>query len=92
MKIGTSYSANGFEIRPMPMIISATMVGAAAIIGISGMVVGGSHVFSAARMWFRGLEVPPGEIAKHKWGQTMAATHAGASAWQRHNGIQRTHA
>jgi hypothetical protein len=87
------YSSTGFQLNATPMIVGAALVGAGALIGMTGMIVGGSHLFSTTRKWFRGLEVPPSEMVKGKWGQTMAATHAGASAWQQHhNGVQRTHA
>jgi hypothetical protein len=93
MDNGQSYSGSGFQLNAMPMIVGAAMVGAGALIGMTGMIIGGSHLFSATRKWFRALEVPPSEVMKSKWGQTMAATHAGASAWQQHNnGMQRTHA
>ena len=31
------------------------------------------------------METPPSELARQKWNQARAATHAGASAWQ--NGL-----
>ena len=45
-----------------------------------------------ARQWFRELEVPPSEVVKQKLGQTMAATSAGASAWKKHNAMQKANA
>ena len=61
-------------------------------IGIAGMIVGGAAMMSAARQWFRELEVPPSEVVKQKVGQTMAATSAGASAWKKHNAMQKANA
>jgi hypothetical protein len=93
MDNGQSYSSSGFQLNATQMIIGVAMVGAGALIGVTGMIIGGTALFSSTRKWFRELEVPPSEVVKSKWGQTMAATHAGASAWQQHhNGLQRTHA
>ncbi len=92
MNNGSSYSENGFPLNGTPMIAGACLVGAGSIIGIAGMVVGGVALFTATRQWLRELDVPPSEVMKHKWGQTKAATMAGASAWQHQNGMQRTHA
>jgi hypothetical protein len=95
MRNGQSNSYNAFQINTTPMIIGAALIGAGSLIGITGMIVGGSALFSATRQWFRELEVPPSEVVKHKIGQTKAATMAGASAWQQHhgaNGMHRTHA
>lgn len=89
MNNGLQYTANGFKLNRTPMIVGACLIGAGSIIGITGMIVGGTAMFSATRQWFRELEVPPSEVVKHKWGQTKAATVAGASAWQQHhhNGV-----
>jgi hypothetical protein len=94
MNNGQSYSPipGEFQLERTPMIIGAALIGAGSIIGITGMVLGSATIFAAARRWFAELEVPPGELVKHKWGQTKAATVAGASAWQHHNGMHRTHA
>jgi hypothetical protein len=91
MKNGQSYT--GFQLNTTPMIVGAALIGAGTLIGLSGMIVGGSAMLSSTRKWFRELEVPPSEVMKHKWGATKAATTAGASAWQQHhhNGIH-THA
>ena len=94
MKNGQSYSASGFQLNSTPMIIGAALIGAGSLIGLTGLIVGGSAMVSASRKWFNELEVPPSEVVKHKWGATKAATHAGASAWQQHhhnNGVH-THA
>ena len=91
MDNGSSYS-NSFPLNGTSMVTSACLIGAASIIGITGMMVGSVALCTAARQWFRELEVPPGEVMKHKWGQTKAATMAGASAWQHQNGMQHTHA
>ena len=83
MKNGQSYT--GFQLNSTPMIVGAALIGAGSLIGLSGLIVGGSAMVSATRKWFRELEVPPSEVVKHKWSQTKAATVAGASAWQQHH-------
>jgi hypothetical protein len=91
MKNGQSYSS--FQINTTPLVVGAALIGAGALIGITGMLVGGTALASASRKWFRELEVPPSEVVKHKWNQTRAATTAGASAWQQQqNGMQKAHA
>jgi hypothetical protein len=93
MKSGHSYSsANGLQLNTTPMIISAALLGAAGIIGIAGMIVGGATLISATQKWINDQDVPPSELMKHKWHQTKAATAAGASAWQHHDGMHRAHA
>lgn len=92
MKSGQSSSASGFQLSTTPIIIGAALIGAGALIGLTGMIVGGTALYSAARQWYQELEVPPTEVVKQKWSQTKAASAAGASAWQHHNGVHRTHA
>ena len=92
MNNGSSYQTGAFNVNSTPMIVSACLIGAGSIIGIAGMIVGGAAMMSAARQWFRELEVPPSEVVKQKFDQTKAATAAGASAWKHHNSMQRTHA
>ena len=88
MNNGNSYQVGGFKVNTTPMILSACLIGAGSMIGIAGMIVGGTAMMSAARQWFRDLDVPPSEVVKQKFGQTMAATAAGASAWKQHNAMQ----
>jgi hypothetical protein len=85
MNNGQNYPSSDFKLNSTPMIIGAALVGAASLIGITGMIVGSSAMFSATRQWFRDQEMPPSDLVKHKWGQTKAATMAGAGAWQHHN-------
>jgi hypothetical protein len=87
-------SSTGFQLNTTPMIIGAALIGAGGVIGLCGLIVGGTSMASATRRWFRELEVPPSEVMKQKWGATKAATTAGASAWQQHNGAygHRVHA
>ena len=90
MKSARGYSS--FQVNTTPIVIGAALIGAGALIGICGMIVGGTALASATSKWVRELEVPPTEVAKHKWHQAKAATTAGATAWQQHNGMQKTHA
>jgi hypothetical protein len=81
-----------FQVSSAPIVVGAVLIGIGGLIGISGVIVGGTALMSATRRWFRELEVPPGEAVKHKLGQTRAATVAGATAWHHHNGMQPAHA
>lgn len=95
MDNGAMYSASsaGFRVDRAPVIIGACLIGAGSMIAITGVAVSGVALIAATRRWLRELEVPPSEVVKQKWGQTKAATVAGASAWQHHhNGIHRAHA
>ena len=89
MKTGQTSMSPSFQLHKAPMITGAALMGAGGLIGLVGMIVGGTALAQACRQWFRDLEVPPGEVMKHKWSQTKAATSAGASAWQQHNGMHR---
>jgi ferredoxin-NADP reductase len=92
MNNGNIYPAGAFKVNSTPMIISACLIGAGSMIGIAGMIIGSAAMMSAARQWFRELDVPPSEVVKQKFGQTMAATAAGASAWKQHNAMQQAKA
>lgn len=90
MKNARGYSS--FDVNTTPIIVGVALVGAGMLMGITGILVGGTALASATRKWVGELEVPPSEVVKHKWHQTKAATTAGASAWQQHNGMQKAHA
>jgi hypothetical protein len=93
MNYGQSITTPAFKLHSTPMMTSAALIGAGSLIGLAGLIVGGTAMWSAARKWFLELEVPPSEVVKHKWHQAKAATNAGASAWHQHNGAPaRTHA
>lgn len=81
-----------FQLNGAPMMVGAVLIGVGGLIAMSGAIVGGTTLMSAARRWFRELEGSPGEAVKHKLGQTRAATVAGATAWHHHNGVQPAHA
>ncbi|HSR85525.1 MAG TPA: hypothetical protein VLM11_15230 [Streptosporangiaceae bacterium] len=90
MKNARGYSS--FQVNTTPLVVGAALIGAGMLMGIAGIVVGGTALASASRKWINELDVPPSEVVKHKWHQTKAATNAGASAWQQHNGMQKAHA
>ncbi len=79
---------SGFQLSTTPVVIGAALIGAGCVIGLAGVVVGGTAMITATRKWFRELEVPPGDVVRQKWSQTKAATAAGATAWQQHDGAQ----
>jgi hypothetical protein len=86
--IGQSSSSTGFQLNGTPMIVGAALIGAGCLIGLTGLIVGGSAMVSATRKWFNELDVPPSETVKHKMSQTKAATVAGANAWKQHDDAQ----
>ena len=85
MSSSTEQSSSWPELRTGPMITSAALFGAGALIALAGLAVGGSHLFSATRRWIREMEMPPSEQARIKWAQAKTAAAAGAAAWQ--NGV-----
>jgi hypothetical protein len=74
---------SGPELKSGPMMTSAALIGAGALLVIAGFAVGGTHVTQAVRRWVREMEVPPSERAKMTLAQAKAAAAAGADAWQR---------
>jgi hypothetical protein len=92
MENNQNSSSGKFQLNSTPIVVGAVLIGVGSLIGLSGLIVGSTAIMSATRRWFRELEVPPSEVVKQKLGQTKAATVAGASAWQRHNGVQPAHA
>jgi hypothetical protein len=84
MKNGQSSSSGSFQLNTTPIFVGAALIGAGALIGLSGLILGGTAMASATRKWMRELEIPPTEVVKQKLGQTKAATTAGASAWKHH--------
>lgn len=93
MKHSPSSSSTSFQLNSTPMIVSAALIGASAIVGFTGLIVGTSAMVSATRQWLHDLDMPASDVVKQKLGHAKAATVAGASAWQHHqNSVQRTHA
>ena len=73
----------GIRLQSGPLIASATLVGAGALLAIAGLAVGGTHLMQAMRRWVQEMEVPPSERAKITMAQAKAAATAGADAWQK---------
>ena len=82
MSASTQQSSSWPELRTGPIVTGAALVGAAVLIALAGLVVGGAHLFAATRRWIREMEIPPSEVAKLKLAQARAAASAGADAWQ----------
>jgi hypothetical protein len=80
-------SSAAFQVNSTQVMVGAVLLGAGCLIGMAGLIVGGHAMMSSTSRWFRELEVPPGEVVKHKWDQTKAATMAGAEAWHSANGM-----
>jgi hypothetical protein len=72
----------GPQFKTAALITSGAMVGAGTLIALTGLAVGGGHLWAATRRWVAEMEVPPSELAKLKWTQARAAVAAGAAAWQ----------
>ena len=75
--------ANGPQLKSGPLITSAALIGAGAVLAMAGLAIGGSHLFQAVRRWVRGMEVPPSERARITLAQAKAAAAAGAEAWHK---------
>jgi hypothetical protein len=73
MKQGHSVPYARFSVDRAPMVVGAVLIGAGSLIGLSGMIVGGTAMMSATRKWFRELEVPSSEVARSKPSQSTAA-------------------
>jgi hypothetical protein len=83
-----SASAMAIEHHTPSMIAGAVMMGAACIIGVCGMITGGTAVFAAIRHYLQESEMTPSEMIKHRLDQGKAAAAATATAWQQHNGVR----
>lgn len=92
MKHGHSAPYTRFSMNSAPMIVGAVLIGAGSLIGLAGVIVGGTAMMSASRRWLRELQVQPSDVAKNKMGQTKAATVAGPSTWEQQSEVQRTRA
>lgn len=77
----TQASRAGFQPNSRLLIAGSVLMGAGALIGLTGFAISGSALLSAARRWINDMEQPPSSLARQKWAQAKAATAAGASAW-----------
>jgi hypothetical protein len=81
-----SASAIAIDYHKPALIAGATMMGAACLIGLCGVITGGTAVFAAIRHYLREADMTPGEMIRHRLDQGKAAASATANAWQQHNG------
>ena len=82
MSSDSERSVNLPEFRTGPLITGGALAVAGAMVALAGLVVGGSHLFSATRKWIQAMEVPPSEVARLKWVQARTAAAAGTAAWR----------
>ena len=76
-----SYSP--YRLKATPMVVGLVLVGTGCLMGMSGVIVGGTAAMTAARRWFMGLAEQAPQPMKPKWGQqTKVAMTAGPSAMQ----------
>jgi len=82
-----SASAMAIEHHTPSMIAGAVMMGAGILIGLCGMITGGTAMFAAMRHWLQESDMTPSEMIRHRLDQGKAAAAASANAWQQHNGV-----
>jgi hypothetical protein len=75
-----SYSP--YRLKATPMVVGLVLVGTGCLVGMSGVIVGGHAVMSAARRWFMDLAEHSSQPMKPKWGQTKVAMTTGTPAMQ----------
>ena len=71
-----------FRLNTRPLIVGGALMGLGGLLGLAGIVIGGSALAVAMRDWANRQEVPPSELARHHWARAKAATAAGATAWR----------
>ncbi|MEU5877541.1 hypothetical protein [Spirillospora sp. NPDC047279] len=64
------------------LLTSTALIGAGTLIGLTGVVLGGSALLAGARRKIRQMDVAPRELARQKLLQAKHATSAGVDAWQ----------
>jgi hypothetical protein len=79
-------SSSAPQVHSGPLVTGASLVVAGGLLALTGMLIGGGHLYTAIRRWVSDMDVPPSEVAKLKLAQAKAAAAAGAEAWQ--NGPQ----
>jgi membrane protein implicated in regulation of membrane protease activity len=71
----------GFQVSTGPLVVSAVLVGAGAVLAVAGFAIGGMTLIAATRRRVQEMEQPPAEVLRQSWEKTKAATAAGVSAW-----------
>ena len=69
-----SASAAAIDHHMPSMIAGATMIGAACLIGLCGVITGGTAVFAAMRHWLQEADMTPGEMLRHKLDRSVDRT------------------
>lgn len=70
------------EVDTRLLTAAAVLVGVGGLLGVTGMLVGGSVLVSAGRQWVQQMDASPRELAQLKRQQANAASRAGMHAWQ----------
>jgi hypothetical protein len=81
-------TGNWPQVRSGPLMVGGILVGIGAVIALAGLAVAGTHVAAATRVWMKGLETPPDQLARLKWEQAKTAMAAGAATWRQHPNAQ----
>jgi hypothetical protein len=81
-----SYSP--YRLKATPMVVGLVLVGTGCIMGMSGVIVGGHAVMSAARRWFYGLADQAPQAMKPKWGQQPKVAMTAGSPAMHGNGAR----
>lgn len=80
-------SAIAIEHHTPSMVAGAAMIGAACLIGLCGVITGGTAMFAAIRHYLQEADMSPAEMLRHRLDQGKAAATATANAWQQYNGV-----
>ncbi len=88
-RMASTQAPKGAQLNTRPLIFGAELIGVGGVLMMAGFAVGGLTMVSTARRWIEDQEMPPAEIVRHHWRKTVAATTAGASAWQNPESAQR---
>jgi hypothetical protein len=62
--------------------VGAALMTGGMLVCLAGATIGTAAVVSACRRYLAGLDEPPREMARRRWGQARSATAAGVAAWQ----------
>jgi len=63
-----SYSTR-FQLKAAPMVVGAVLLGTGAMVGMAGLIVGGTAVLSGARKWFMEVGEQARQAAEAEWGK-----------------------
>ena len=80
--MGNAASRGEVQLSRRRIAAGGVLIGIGGLLGLTGMLLVGSAIVSAARQRVNQLEQPPSELAKRTWQQARAASAAGAKAWR----------